>query len=267
MMKKTYTIKLGTARRRGHVEKVLRVLDAGSLEDCGEKSQVERNELADCILALDHALACDPADELADTSRFVIVDGYDICGGGVIRKGLLDAESWVRHRVQVRDAHWIHGGISPAERAQAYCQHSCLVIITGKKDTGRKRLARALEEQFFRDGKFVYYLGMGSVVYGVDADIAGQADPKNRSEHVRRMAEIAYILLDAGLILIITAVELTQSDLDIFQASIAYPEIAVVWVGDEENTDICCDLAVKASDASEEKVIQIKSLLQEHGVL
>lgn len=264
---KTYVVKLGTARRRVHVEKILRVMDASSLEERGERMQVERNELADCILETDHILAYDLPDECVDTSRFVIVDGYDIRGGGVIRERLPDLDPRLYQQVQTRNAHWIPTGITPAERAQAYHQQACLVIITGKKGVGRKRLARELEECLFREGKFVYYLGMGSVVYGVDADIAGHEDPKSRHEHVRRMAEVANILLDAGLILIITAIELTPGDLDVFRASLGYAEIVAIWVGAEENMGSYHDLTVAANNTSEETVLQIKTLLQERGIL
>jgi len=276
-VKKTYVLKLGTARTRFHVEKILQVLDASSLASNAEKVQVDRHEMAECILALDHVLAFDPlvpqtaltpdTAPSAATSRFVIVDGYEIRGGGIIRDGLPDPEAELREQVRVRNVHWIPSGVTQEDRVERLNQGASLVIITGKKGVGRKRLARALEERLFRDGKYVYYLGMGSVVYGVDADIASHANNRNRVEHVRRLAEIANIMLDAGLILIITAVELTQSDLKLFQTIIDTRKIEVVWVGDEVSTDIQCDLAVQTQDANEQTVLAIKQMLRDHGVL
>lgn len=267
LVKKNVILKLGTARRRGHVETILRILDAGSLEERGGKNQVDRYEVAECVLVLDHPLACDPTDRRMDTSRFVLVDEYDIRGGGVILEALPDTAPPISPQTQKRDEHWIPGGVLPEERAAAYHQQACLVLITGKKGSGRKRLARGLEEKLFHDGRMVYYLGMGSVVYGVDADLAGHTDPKTRSEHVRRMAEIANILMDAGLILILTAIELTQNDLDLFRASIVMPEMVVIWVGEEVNTDISWDMMVADGDASPEKILQVKTGLYDRGVI
>ncbi len=261
-MRTTYTFKLGTTRRRGHLEEILRVLDSSTLEDRSQAALVERNEAAECILAFDQPLACDETKMLPETSRFVIVDDYDIRGGGMILEVLPDAEVRLRQQAQVRMAHWIPSDVTAAQRAALYHQAACLVIITGKQGAGRKRLARALEKHLFDAGKFVYYLGMGSVVYGVDADIAGHPEPKIRREHVRRMAEIANILLDAGLILIITAVELTQSDLDLFHTSIHLTEVMVIWVGDDRDSDIARDLVIEAGDASSEELQRIQSLLQ-----
>jgi bifunctional enzyme CysN/CysC len=141
------------------------------------------------------------------------------------------------------------------------------VIITGKRGSGRKRLARLLEERLFQDGKLVYYLGMGSVVYGVDADIAAQPDGKSRSEHVRRMAEVAHLFLDAGLILIITAVELSQADLKLFHAALDERLVEVVWVGDEVSTDIAIDLPVGSREDFSQAVQSLQRLLRDHGIL
>ena len=52
----------------------------------------------------------------------------------------------------------------------------------------------------------VYFLGIGNVLYGVDADI--ERKPENRQEHIRRLGEVANLMLDAGIILIVTAAEL-----------------------------------------------------------
>lgn len=270
-VKKTYTLKLGTARTRCHVEKVLQVLNAASLEDNPGKGHVDRHEMAECILSLDHPLAFDPAAAApapaAASSRFVLVDGYEIRGGGIIREGLTDPEAQVRLQVQMRNQRWIPSSVTPEARAERLNQRASLVIVTGKKGSGRKRLARLLEERLFQDGKQVYYLGMGSVVYGVDADIATQPNGKSRTEHVRRMAEIANLFLDAGLILIITAVELSQNDLKVFKAIIDERLIEVVWVGDEISTDIACDLPVPKQEAFEQTVQAIKQLLRDHGII
>ena len=87
----------------------------------------------------------DLVGDFQKTSRFVIVDNFDICGGGIVREALKDDQSWVRDKVLVRDYKWIKSALSRAEREEKYCQESSLIFITGKKDEGRKTLARYLE--------------------------------------------------------------------------------------------------------------------------
>jgi bifunctional enzyme CysN/CysC len=266
VMKKSYVIKIGTARTRFQVEQVVRVVNAASLDDDNAKTQVERYEMAECILALDHVIAFDCADMLPDTSRFVVVDGYEIRGGGIVVEGLPDAESRVREQVLQRNTRWIPSDVSEEARSERYNQRPSLVIITGQPGVGRKRLARALEAHLFQIGKFVYYLGMGNVIYGVDADIRGHSDSDDRREHIRRLAEVANILLDAGMVLIVTAVELTQNDLKLFQAVVEPGRIETIWIGENRTTDIICDLWLEDLATVEQSVARVKQMLQEHGI-
>ncbi len=266
-MGKPYTIKLGTARMRFQVEQVLRVMDASRLEDESSKVQVSRYEMAECILNLDQPIAVDRADFLPGTSRFVVVDGYEIRGGGIVLEDLVDSEADLREGVRTRDAHWISSNLTIEERVERYNQRPCVVLITGQKEVGRKNMARTLEARLFQDGKYVYYLGMGSVVYGVDGDIHNHKEIENRHEHIRRMAEIANIFLDAGLILIITAVELTQADLRLFETVVEPERVQTIWVGEDISTDLRPDLRIEGHETAEEPAVLIKRMLQDHGFL
>jgi len=261
---KPYMIKLGTAQTGFRVEKILRVMDTANLEEITQKKQVDKHAMAECILSLDHVIAFDRAELLPGTGRFVIVDGYEIRGGGIVLEELQDSESQVREAVSKRNAHWILGNVTQADRAKYYNQRPCLVIITGKKGTGRKQVARALEAHLFEMGNHVYYLGMGSVIYGVAADVHGHSNIKDRHEHVRRMAEIANIFMDAGIILIITAVELTRLDLNLIQAIVDSTAIVPIWVGEPSSIDLPSDVAHVEIEPLEQAVVQILNKLQDN---
>ena len=264
---KTYILKLGTARTRFQIEAILRVINTSSLEDNAGQERVGQHEVAECILLLERAIAYDLAMELPETGRFVIVDGYEIRGGGIVLEGLTDAESAVRETVFQRNIHWIPSDVTEEERSERYNQHACLVIITGQQGTGRKRLARSLESHLFHAGSTVYYLGIGSVIYGVDADLHGHSDSEKRHEHVRRIAEIANIFLDAGMILIVTAVELTQADLELFQTIVDPTRIVTIWVGEPVTTNIQLQLKLEVNHSPEQSLPPILALLRENGFL
>ena len=80
-----YVLKLGTARVGARLEAVHRIIDSSDLGVSEGKPWVGRHEVADCVLSLRSAIALDPVDQFAATSRFVLLDGYEISGGGVIR--------------------------------------------------------------------------------------------------------------------------------------------------------------------------------------
>ena len=136
----------------------------------------------------------------------MIVDDYEIRGGGIVREALPDRQASVRDRVLLRNYKWEPSIIQPEHRAEKYNQKAALILVTGEHEHDRKGVAKALEGKLFEDGKVVYFLGIGNVLYGVDADI--ERKQENRLEHMRRLAEVANLMLDAGIILVVAAAEL-----------------------------------------------------------
>jgi bifunctional enzyme CysN/CysC len=155
--------------------------------------------------------------------------------------------------------------IAPERRAARFAQRATLLIITGRKETDRKGLAKQLEARLFDEGRVAYFLGIGNVVYGVDADIG--RDREHRREHIRRLGEIANLMLDAGVILIVSAQELSQEELDLIRTTVDPNRIETVWIGDPDVPDIACDLSLPAGEADEQNVEQIRALLLRKGVL
>ncbi|HEY3278332.1 MAG TPA: GTP-binding protein [Syntrophorhabdaceae bacterium] len=264
--KKTeYILKLGTSRVAVFVEEITRVVNASDLHSDTDREMVERHEVADCILKCNRAVAFDLSQDSALTGRFVIVDDYEISGGGIIREALEDKQAWVRDKVFEREYKWERSAISLEMRAEKYNQKPTLIIITGQKNAGKKPVAKALEGRLFSDGKIVYFLGIGNVLYGIDADIKGTGN--KREEHIRRLSEATNLLLDAGVIVLATAIELTRDDLEIIRTVIEPERIGVVWTGDPVTTDIPCDLIIPEPRNTEESVSLIKTLMQDRGII
>jgi bifunctional enzyme CysN/CysC len=262
--RKEYLLKLGTARVTARLEEVLRVMDASSLEAAEQRNAVQRHDVAECVLKLDRAIACDLSEDIPATSRFVIVDDFEIRGGGIVREALSDRQAAVRDRVLLRNYKWEPSTIQPEHRAERYNQKAALILVTGDDEADRKGVAKALERKLFEDGKVVYFVGIGSVLYGVDADI--ERKPENRLEHMRRLAEVANLMLDAGIILVVAAAELTQEDLEVIKTAVQPDWIETIWAGDSVTTDLACDLLLPGGGAPE-VVDRLKAHLQDKGII
>jgi bifunctional enzyme CysN/CysC len=262
--RKEYLLKLGTARVTARIEEVLRVMDASSLEAAEQRNAVQRHDVAECVLKLDRAIACDLSEDIPATSRFVIVDDFEIRGCGIVREALSDRQAAVRDRVLLRNYKWEPSTIQPEHRAERYNQKAALILVTGDDEADRKGVAKALERKLFEDGKVVYFVGIGSVLYGVDADI--ERKPENRLEHMRRLAEVANLMLDAGIILVVAAAELTQEDLEVIKTAVQPDWIETIWAGDSVTTDLACDLLLPGG-AVPEAVDRLKAHLQDKGII
>lgn len=261
-----YYLKIGGEKVRVEVEEVKGVIDSSNLSSTDTKQAVEKHEVAEVILKTDKPIAFDTVRESAGTSRFVIVDNYEIAGGGIITEALEDEESEIRSSAMLRNYKWETGEISLESRIEHYAQRPELIVLTGEKNTGKKDLAKALEKSLLDSGRYVYYMGIVSYLYGVGADTksGGEEDHK---EQIRRFAEVANLMLDAGMILIITATRLTESDRKIMKAVIQ-KEMDIFWIGDEVSTDIKMDMKLKDSEYDYEKNIRkIRTLLKDKGIL
>lgn len=264
---KGYFLKLGTAKVACQLESIHKLINASNLDSSSSVEMVRRHDVAECTFRLASAIAFDKAEAMDKTSRFVIVDEYEIAGGGIVREALDDRLSWVRDKVRLRNYKWEKSMLSEEERAIKYNQKSRLILLTGKKGTGRKEVAKGLEGSLFNDGRLVYFLGIGNVLYGVDADIKKTHNGSNREEHLRRLAEVCHIMMDAGMIVIVTAIELNQDDLEIIKTTVNPDKIETVWVGDDVTTDIAYDTRVPGLLDVEESIQRIKTRLQELGIV
>ncbi len=260
---KDYLLKLGTARVGVRLEEVTRVLDASSLAADGRARSVARHQVADCVLRTSNLIAFDLAEENAPCGRFVIVDDFEISGGGLIQEVLPDASSLLHEKVLARNRKWQQSAIPKERREGRYGQKAALVLVTGARDSKRKEVAKELEARLFALGRHVYFLGIGSALYGVNADIRAL---DNHREDIRRLAEIAHILMDSGLIVIVGAAELTPDDLSIISAAIDPERLATAWVGSPAPAGLARSVLAVPS-RTKEAVAAIQKRLQARGFI
>ena len=193
------------------------------------------------------------------TGRFVIVDNFEISGGGIVREALPDNQAWIRDKVLERNGKW-EAAASPQSAASngTARSRSCWSSPGTRTPIARRWRARS-KARLFDEGRHVYFLGIGNVLYGVDADIDRTGG--NRLEHLRRLGEVANILLDAGLIVIATAAALTKEDVDVIRTSGGSDRVLTVWLGRSIDDGSRLRSAPDASsDAETEGVSRVEAL-------
>ena len=258
---KRYKLRLGTTKTPVMLKKIIKNLDASNLE-ISNKNCIERHDVAECILETENPIAYDLTDEISQTSRFVIIDGYDQAGGGIIVEAIEDEQKVSREQVYIREDKWYSSDISRNERINEYGQNPRLILITGPKKVDKKVIAKKLERKLFESGKYVYYLGIGNLLRGLNADI----DKEKRHEHVRRLGEVSHLMLDSGLIVIATASDLTVDELKLLKAIIHQDDMLKIYV-DGEKPDEMIDLLLEKDEGVEDNVKKIVELLKKKGVL
>ena len=261
---KRYKLKLATAETEVTIDEIHRILDASDLSTSMSKQKVERHDVADLVLRTRHQIAFDLASDLEGTGRFVIVDEYDIAGGGIVREAVTDEAAGRRLENRIRGMEWARGDITPEQRTEINGHPASMVMFTGDANTGKHQVARALESALVRSGHNAYLLDGKNVVLGVDADIAFD----DIDELVRRFGEVAYMLLDAGQLVISTTNVIGLTDHLVLQTQISPFQMFVVHIGTEaeglpEGADIRLNLRPDVDGA----VAAIMAELDQRGLL
>ncbi|MCB0417379.1 MAG: adenylyl-sulfate kinase [Bdellovibrionaceae bacterium] len=260
-----YLLKSSTTAVDVVVEEIKSVFDAGAFRK-SEKKEIGSLEAGKLTLLTKSAIPVDLAAEGELASRFVLVSNHRLSGGGQFLSIEPDDEAPLREKVTTRNIKWHPSKIPPQKRAEQYGQRSSLVLITGEKTSDRQALAEALEGALFQGNKIVYYLKMGNVVHGLDGDLASSNE--YRSEHLRRMAEIVNLFLEAGIILIVTAAELTREELENIYTVIGRVRIQTVWLG-KRTTDFNPDLhfGVSKAEGVRAQVNAVARLMKDRGIV
>lgn len=261
---KKYFIKIGTNKVGMIIEEIINVMNASNL-NTSTKQSVSCNEVAQCIIKTEKPIAFDIKEEFSDTNRFVIVDNYEISGGGIILDNVKDEKEDIIQKVITRNYKWEQSEIDKDLRYEMYCQKPILLIFTGEKGVGKKELAKMLEKDLVKKGRIAYYLGIGSFLYGVDSDIKTMKN-ESQEEHIRRFAEVSNIMMDAGLIVIVTIRNLKRDELDLIK-SIVNGDIKTVWIGNNNINDKLIPDFNFVPNNNYENISKIKNMLKNEGYI
>ena len=197
---KKYLLRLATREVECEISVIHRIIDAADLEARSTQQIVGKNEVAELTLRTKSPIAFDPYAEFEGTGRFVLVDQYDLSGGGIITEAVRDEQTVLREEARQRDISWIKGDVGLDERATQYGHRAALVLITGEAQSGTSFLARRLEARLVADSRHSYLLAAENLRRGLDNDI-GEEDA---GEMIRRFGEVARLLIDTGLIVVST---------------------------------------------------------------
>jgi bifunctional enzyme CysN/CysC len=253
-----YKLKLGTAAVPVRIHRILKVIDASELGSVLDKDHIGRHDVADVILETRQPVAFDLTGDCEATGRFVIVDGYDVAGGGIVTAAVADELKDLRAEARTRDFNWVAGGVTSEERAQRSGHRSALIMFVGPAGSGKHKYARAVEKALFDRGRNVYMLDGKNVLLGVDHDLWVDAA---QSELVRRFGEVAHLLLNSGMLVVSTTNAIGLADAGAVQALIPDTPTILIDVDPAGDSHLPFDLRIRGTEPEEEVIAGIVDLL------
>ncbi len=198
-----YRIKLHTREAGATVTRIrhrVDVSDGGQLA----AARLELNDLGVVNLATDRPLPFAPFDQSRELGRFILIDRATnaTVGAGTITFPLMRAAN----------LKWQDFDIDAGVRAQLKRQRARCLWLTGLSASGKSTVANLLEKRLVTEGRHTYLLDGDNVRHGLNRDLG--FTETDRVENIRRVAEVARLMVDAGLIVIVSFISPFQSERD-----------------------------------------------------
>jgi bifunctional enzyme CysN/CysC len=192
-----YKLKLTTQELDAEVVAIEKIIDASTLENVAEgRNYIARNDVAEVIIQTRGALVMDNADRNSIMGRFVIVDQRQVAGGGIIHGGVYTD----RTKVKSQNIFWSDGTVTPAKRVLRNGHKGAIVWLTGLSGSGKSTISHELERELFNVNMQTYILDGDNVRHGLNSNLG--FSPADREENIRRVAEVARLMADAGLVVV-----------------------------------------------------------------
>jgi bifunctional enzyme CysN/CysC len=198
---RTYLVRIGTKVANATVAPLKYKINVNTLERVAA-TRLELNEIGVCDLELDQPIAFDPYADNRDTGGFILIDRLtlDTVGAGMIHFAL--------HRSQ--NVRWQSLDVSKAGRARIKGQNPCVIWLTGLPAAGKSTIANLVEQRLHERGRHTYLLDGDNVRHGLNKDLGFTA--ADRVENIRRAAEVAKLMVDAGLIVLVSFISPFRSE-------------------------------------------------------
>ncbi len=179
-----------------HVPTIRYQLDMDTL-DRVEPEKLELNSIARVAVEVDREFLFDPYERNRTTGSFILVDrltNATVAAGMVVGK----SSAWDQEAIETLQR--AVSLVTPTERATRFAQQPATILLTGLTGAGKSTIAKALERRLFDSGRVTVRLDGQNVRQGVSRDLGFTAP--DRSENVRRVAEVGRLLNDQGIIAI-----------------------------------------------------------------
>lgn len=216
---RSYLLKLATKTVNATVSEIKHKIDINTQESLAAK-RLELNEVAYCNLSFDQAISFENYRDNAALGSFILIDRQS---NATIACGTID---FALRRAE--NLHWQAMTVNKAARAAIKGQTPRCLWFTGLSGSGKSTVADLVEKRLHALGYHTYMLDGDNVRHGLNKDL-GFTD-EDRVENIRRVAQVAKLMTDAGLIVLVSFISPFRSERDMARSLFAPGEFAEVFV-------------------------------------
>lgn len=198
---RSYLLLAGPTQTPATITRIKHKLDVNTGSESAT-TDLSMNEIGCVEIATDTPLTLTPYLQSREFGNFILVDRltFNTVGAGMIRHSLRRGENLTYQKYEV----------NKVARAAQKNQQAKVIWLTGLSGSGKSTIANAVEKRLYAQGMHAYVLDGDNLRMGLNADLGfTQAD---RAENVRRVSEVAKVLVDAGLIVLVAIISPFEAD-------------------------------------------------------
>ena len=214
-----YLMKIGTRTVGANVSEIKHRVNVNTLERLAAK-RLELNEIGQVNLSLDQAIPFEPYADNRDLGGFILIDRISnrTVGAGLLGFALRRADN----------IHWQHTDVTKQSRAALKQQRGRVVWLTGLSGAGKSTIANLVEKRLHALGRHTYLLDGDNVRHGLNKNLGFTEE--DRVENIRRVAEVAKLMVDAGLIVLTAFISPFRAERRMAREILAKGEFVEVFV-------------------------------------
>ncbi|MGD9980741.1 MAG: sulfate adenylyltransferase subunit CysN [Hyphomonadaceae bacterium] len=214
-----YWLKVGEKTVSATITEIKYKINVNTLEHLAGKV-LELNEIAVCNISVDQPIAFDPYDANSDMGGFILIDRTS---NATIAAGLIH---FALRRAQ--NVHWQSLDVTRGARAEIKGQKPAVLWFTGLSGAGKSTIANLVDKKLHSLGRHTVLLDGDNVRHGLNRDL-GFTDA-DRVENIRRVAEVAKLMADAGLIVLVSFISPFRAEREMARGLMAEGEFFEVFV-------------------------------------
>ena len=214
-----YWLKLGASTVSASITEIKHKVDVNTQDELAAK-HLELNEVGYCNLHLDHAIPFEAYADNRELGGFILIDRQS---NATVAAGTIDFA--LRRAGNI---HWQHVDVDKQARARIKAQQPRCLWFTGLSGSGKSTIANLVEKRLLAMGHHTYLLDGDNVRHGLNKDL-GFTD-QDRVENIRRVAEVARLMVDAGLIVMVSFISPFRAERRLARELFAPGEFVEVFV-------------------------------------
>jgi bifunctional enzyme CysN/CysC len=216
---RAYLLKIGTRTVTATVAPIKYRVNVNTMEHMAAK-KLDLNDIGVCGLELNGAIAFESYRDSRVLGGFILIDRLtnNTVGAGLLHFALRRSQN----------VHWQALDVNKRARAVLSHQQPCILWFTGLSGAGKSTIANLVEKQLHAEGRQTYLLDGDNVRHGLNKDL-GFTD-QDRVENIRRVAEVARLMVDAGLIVLVSFISPFRSERRMARALVEPGEFIEVFV-------------------------------------